>query len=348
MKLGNWRYDFALSPNQNSPALVLDTSQYSDAVKWRPGVDLVLEYQWVVPDLNHVVGGTTDFIYLQSRFDWASANAALPWKYGSLLFTEETWTPGQRAEWNPGGLNLETKANWDIEGSIALAGVVVQHIVPWYESNYGTWTATVQAWYNNATVRDPIIELWTEYFSAQTAKAWNIHMHRLGKLSCVIGPTIIPSVPCISAMDYTGGLFYVPKKLWDEYLKFDMLVAYHYPSCVGCSYLNSTTIPVSASLDVVKKLRQTYNYAGKIAWLITRKWADGVGSSDEVVEKAEYEIVYPYVDYIITGAYEDQAKTIDGIQRLLKFEAAHSPSYGNLAVSSIPSGASIYLNGVLQ
>lgn len=252
----------------------------------------------------------TDFNYIRSRFDKATNNAAKPWTYGAFLLYEEEWGISSRSNW-PGG--NERIQYWNIEGSATFAGVELLALKPWYIANYGAWNETWWASVKAANNRyDPRITAYSGYHLAQLLKAWHIHMHNLGKKSMFIGIVGIPGGTGPSGMLQIGSSDIFPSPSFDELLKYDMLIAYQYPTCISCTYSGVANRPISASVDVVKKMREQYHYIGKLVWILTAKWPDGSGTTDINVQQAEFNAVASYVDIIIVAHKADMISPYPG------------------------------------
>jgi len=325
LQIGNWDIGGWTNTNerdQYDDRLTFDinvTSSLGDN-RIRPGVEFGWQQSWKEPLLTQVNGGMTNFAWVQGRFDNAKALAGRPWKYGAFLLYEETWGISSRSNW-PGG--LERIEHWIIEGQATFVGIEVLALKPWYIKNKGVWNETWWTTIKTTNNRyDSIITEYSGYHLTQLLKAWHIHMHNLGKKSAFFGPVGIPAGTGPSGMNQVGSSDVFPGNSWSTLLTYDMLVVYQYPTCVSCVYDGVHQRPITASLDVVKQIREKYRYSGQLVWMITSKWPDGLGTTDIAVQQAEFNIVAPYVDIIICTHKADMTTwpgTILNPPRLIQF-----------------------------
>jgi hypothetical protein len=241
----------------------------------------------------------TDFVWVQKQFDKAAANIGGNWTYATYLLGEELFHPSVRAQWVP---SAEGLSSWDIEGSATFAGVDIMHLKPWYIQKHGAWD---QAWWDSAKAAnhydDQDVLGWSVYYGYNMHKAWNQHMKSLGKKSAETGIVGIPAAGPSGLSQSIAWLY--PSPMWEYVMaNVDAVLAYQYPTCIACAYANGQR-PVSASVDVVKRLREDHGYSGKIIQIITSVWPGGTGSGDPAVQWAEFQAVAPYVDVIMGPVY---------------------------------------------
>jgi len=329
--IGGWtttaekdQWDIRLTFDINVTSSLLDD-------RIRPGVEFGWQQNWKEPLITQVNGGMINFAWVQGRFDNATALAGRPWTYGAFLLYEETWSPASRTNW-PG--NLERFEYWDIEGSAIFAGITVMHLKPWYIANIGTWN---ESWWTGIKITnnryDSIITRFSGYYLSKLLDAWHIHMHNLRKKSLFIGPVGIPAGSGPSGMIQFESVDLFPTPSWISLLQYDMLLVYQYPTCIDCVYNGVMQRPITASLDVVDKLRNKYGYNGQLAWLLTSIWPDGLGTSDIVVQEEEFKIVAPYVDVILVTHKADMTiwpGTILNPPRLIQFYEDYVPCPNSL------------------
>jgi len=281
VEIGNFNY-FSYYSNANDPRLTFDC--FTNLGDIRPGTTTVWQIYKQPFDL-------TDLALVQSRFDLATANQAYDWDYGAFVLNEEVFNPILWAIWTPSSRGLST---WNIDGSKTLAGVEIQLIKPWYISQYGTWN---QGWWDGVVAsnnyNDPIVKAWNADFTYDIYRAWHLHMRSLGKKSAIIGIVGVRDSNWNSAFEN----YYFPSPSW-EYVtaNYDLLFTYMYPK----TYAENLK-----SKEVVSELRSQYNYQGKIAHILTTKFSDGLGTTDQAIAQDEFNQVYPYVDYIISYPYMD-------------------------------------------
>ncbi len=292
-EIGNFDYNYfdaSIRARQNQPEITWDIIIKTSALSHnRSGVTKVY-YDSVHPQSDFKM---SDVNYVKGRFDKATAEKKKGWDYGAFLLQEEVLTPAKRAEW--AWMNAPL-SSWNLNGTVTLAGVQVKALKPWYISKYGVWN---QAWWDDVKAannyNDSIIRAWSNEYSLNLYKAWDIHMHNLGKKSAIIGPETINTADYMASFDrsYPGEL--------GAYIinNYDFILQYHYPNKVGCSAWDCT----NNSQKTVMALRAS-GYKGKLGWLLTAEWGENVGYPwQEAIAGDEFNKVTPYVDVIFARGY---------------------------------------------
>lgn len=286
---------FSPIPETNDPLLTWEVNAYPDNP--RAGVTTVWEDQresWSTGKVPQ-----TDFDWVQKQFDKATNNKDGNWTYATYLLGEELFHPSVRAQWVPSKEGLDS---WVIEGSRTFAKIEIMHLKPWYIQKYGAWD---QSWWDSARAAnrydDPKVLEWSVYYGYNLHQAWNQHIKNLGKKTAETGIVGIPATGPSGLSQAVSWLF--PAPMWEYVMgNVDAVLAYQYPTCIDCAYKDGQR-PVSASVDVVRRLREDHGYTGKIIQILTSVWPDGCGSGDQAVQWAEFQAIAPYVDVIMGAVY---------------------------------------------
>ncbi len=292
-EIGNFDYNYfdtSIRAIQDQPEITWDIIIKTSALAHnRPGVTTVY-YDSVNPQTDFKM---SDLNYVKERFDKATAEKDTGWDYGAFLLNEEVLTPVKRDEWTWMKAPL---SSWNLDGTVTLAGIQIEALKPWYVGKYGAWNP---AWWDvvKATnnYNDPIIKEWSNEYSLNLYKAWDVHMHNLGKKSAIIGPEAIDTTDYMDSFNHS-----YPGELGAYIINnYDFFLQYHYPDKVACSAWDCT----DNSQNTVKALRAS-GYKGKLGWLLTAEWSESVGYPwREAVARDEFNKVAPYVDVIFARGY---------------------------------------------
>lgn len=264
----------------------------------------------------------TDLVWIKSRFDLYEQYKTENWEYGTYLGCEELFHPSIMAQWyhNPSGQRYDGLLTWTIDGAdFTKYGITVKAFKPWITTNKpggwsDTWWNTVKA---NNQFDDEYVWKWSLYYARQLYEMWHLHMHALGKKSYIGGYIGIPS-------DINGASWKYVGNTWGTELhnyimnNYDMISAYQYPECIsGCvagtpnpipqdpNHLYHTARNISWSIDAANTIKNTYNFKGKILWILTSHWPDSVGTYNKNVVLEEYKAVLPYVDIMCLPEFSD-------------------------------------------
>ncbi|MCX9081916.1 MAG: carbohydrate binding domain-containing protein [Candidatus Methanoperedens sp.] len=229
----------------------------------------------------------TDQNFMVSRFDLA-AQYKNEYEYAPFLLHEEMFGPIALSTW------AEPKSAWKTSGTISFTtstGIKVD--------------AMLRDTYKAATGKSE--REWEVYYTTILYKAWNEHVHALGKKSMVIG--LLP--PGKNTNIQADMAYQTPA--WDYILKnYDAIVDYSYPK---------TSAEVSYSSNKAKFIREKYTAAnGKLIWILTGTFSDMSWTWSEAVAQSEFNAVTPYADAIITYPYTNMATRTNPYPKyLLKF-----------------------------
>jgi len=264
-------------------------------------------------------------------WDAESKSKNLPqYKYYAFMNHEELFHPSIQASWwhDPSGLSEKTDKNlrtWKTTWTpkqLANTGITVTCIRDWYNAKgYNSieffdtfWSRVSNQGVDGHTTgtgpgayADSKVWAWSVEYGEKLHRAWNIHVHNLGKKSVIVGICGIPNFTFDqlaagkSGVDSIKNWMY-PGKLGDYILQnYDLIFVYQYPEIIE-SVINGKR-PVLQSLNAVKTLRGMTN--AKIALIPTVNWWNNVGSSNSTIQKAEIIACAPYVDIIWTPPYAD-------------------------------------------
>ncbi len=277
---------------------------------------------------TYTVAGLT---WVKSRFDLAMSNKD-KYDYASFLLVEESQDPAQNAVDSWKGQPLK---GWQIEGKATFAGVEVKLLKTWIIENKGQ--AWDQSWWDNAKAvnkySDPLIKEWSYYYGYGLYRAWNQHLHNLGRKSGIIG---ITWAGCFSTGCFSNQFKSMyPSPIWEYIIaNYDVLLTAQYPRNAG---------EIQYSTDSVKSLRNEYNYKGKIVHVLTKDFKESFFSwvFDSAIAQAEFNAVAPYVDVIVaypgTGGNPEDYPPL-----LIKFQNEYGgSSNSNLPTCTVPSPTTI-------
>lgn len=283
--IGNWQW-LRSNTEQNKPLIVngVDVVQLDVNIENGNSASRIGEGKTVVYGGWSRISDMCDLSAVQERFRLAKENRA-NYHYANFLLSEETW--GTNYGWGTISCSAST-------GSAMLgdSGLTIQLKNTWLSANPG----------KSATD-------WAIYYQFTLLKAWKLHCASFTPSRGVaiggfcgtpfsdtqIRTQVYPSNSTHDCLDYV-------------IKNYDLIVAYQYPRSVA---------ETSNSLALVKALRNknpvdptiviggAYGYNGKVAWNLTASSGINDGFNwnwDENTAYAEYKVVAPYVDYIISYA----------------------------------------------
>jgi hypothetical protein len=268
-------------PNQQDPVMAIDfITDEPFITQHRPGKIIVFG-GWQPFNAFDM----TDLTQVQQKFTTATKYAAY-YNYASYLLNEEHWSPLILA--NDGAIPV---SRWNTVGSATLgnSGVTVQLLDTWAKANGRSYTLSAS---------NPTVVEWNAYYEYTLLKAWNIHMHNLGKKSSILGLAWAGCSYSLNQADsfsFTNQFktkFFPGESSAYVIANYDLLVTYQDPQ---------TTANVAHSVAMVKAMRDM-GFNGRITHLLTVDSNEGEFSWNWNADVAynEYKAVAPYVDYIIS------------------------------------------------
>ena len=263
-------YNREAVPSVDDPLMKWNFFAGTAAMVAYPTSDKVVYDYWV--DWSNTHSKWMDQSFLVAKFNQADQYKN-EYEYAPFLLHEEMAGPIALSTW------AEPRNTWTTSGTISFTtstGIAVDAQLR------DTWLA------NNAgkTEKD-----WEVYYTTTLYKAWNDHVHALGKKSMVIG--VLPAG--INNNLQADMEYQMPA--WDYVFKnYDAIVDYSYPK---------STAEVPNAVAKAQFLREKFN--GQFIWILTSSFGDYAWSWSESVAQSEFNGVSPYVDTIVTYPYTNMA-----------------------------------------
>ncbi len=271
--IGNWQWLHS-NTEQSKPLIVngVDVVAFDVNIENGASASRIGEGKTVVYGGWPRISDMCNLSAVQERFRLAKENRA-NYHYANFLLSEETW--GTNYGWGTTSCSAST-------GSAMLgdSGITIQLKNTWLSANPGKSAAD-----------------WAIYYQFTLLKAWKLHCASFTPSKGVaiggfcgtpfsdnqIRTEVYPSNSIHDCLNYVIN-------------NYDLIVAYQYPRTVA---------ETSNSLALVKVLRNTYNYNGKVAWILTTDFNEETFNWNWNADVAytEYKTVAPYVDYIISYAH---------------------------------------------